>query len=327
MTTNETATQWNDVISLYIIITISSLSAIICTLACLIIIILTYITPSLHSPTNLLVSNTCCCTLFNLIISTMNSFIFYTQTTSTNWSCRIRGYLYYVSISLVIYSYIIQAISRLFWTVLYRYRYLLTMKCHIYLIISQIFLSFILPLSSIITTDIVFRPFKLCLVAMKYKIHVLYLLTIAILYTIIYYHIARSTANFQRTLHGAKRDSELARNILILLSIFVFGGIPIVIYIIVSNEIESVPTIFYLIVITVPSIAVAVEKTMTIVLNKDIRKTLKLRWITSFPNCRLSTTHVNNTHRRTLRTVSGMIHTVNIRISPLKTSNLPNIQI
>ncbi len=196
-------------------------------------------------------------------------------------------------------------------------------------------LLYIYRLSSIITTDIVFRPFKLCLVAMKYKIHVLYLLiigyiipflTIAILYTIIYRHIARSTANFQRTLHGAKRDRELARNILILLSIFVFGGIPTVIYIIVSNEIESVPTIFYLIVITVPSVAVAVEKTMTIVLNKDIRKTLKLRWITSFPNCRLSTTHVNNTHRRTLRTVSGMIHTVNIRISPLKTSNLPNIQ-
>jgi len=215
------------------------------------------------------------------------------------------------------------------------------MKCHIYLIISQISLSFILPLSSIITKDIVFRPFKLCLVAMKYKIHVLYLLTIgyiiplltiAILYTIIYRHIARSTANFQRSLHGAKRDSELARNILILLSIFVFGGIPTVIYIIVSNEIESVPTIFYLIAITVPSIAVAVEKTMTIVLNKDIRKTLKLRWITSFPNCRLSTTrvqqftHANSTHRRTLRTVSGMIHTVNVRKSPLKTSNRPNIQ-
>ena len=139
--------------------------------------------------------------------------MFYIAVTSSDWSCRIRGYLYYVTLNLVIYSYITQAISRLFWTVLYRHRSLLTMKCHIYLVIFQIGISFILPLPSIITKDIVFRPFKLCVVAMKYKIHVFYLLTIgciipfltiAVLYAIIYRHISRATAHLSTIITWSK---------------------------------------------------------------------------------------------------------------------------
>ena len=324
MSTNITAVQLND-----ITLSVSVLSIIISTSISLLIVIITFITPNLRSSTNILVCNTCLCTLFYSIISIINTFIFYLEPVSTDWSCRIRGYLGYVSLNLVIYSYVIQAISRLFWTVLYRYRYLLTIKCHVYMIISQICLSFLMPLSSIITKDIIFRPLKMCLVPMQDKIHVFYLLTIIyvipfltviILYTIIYRHVTRSTANVRRSSIRTKRDTELARNILILLIIFVFGGIPTVIYMIVSNTTESVSHILYLIAIAAPTIAVAIEKLVTIILNKDIRKELKRRWIICVSNRRFSSTavqpfqSVNNT---TNRTISEMVHMTTIKKTEL----------
>jgi hypothetical protein len=129
------------------------------------------------------------------------------------------------------------------------------------------FLSILISLSTIITKNIVFHPFKMCLVALQYKIPIFYLLivgyiipllTIIIIYAIIYRRIIRSTLNFQRSSNRTKCDGELARNILILLSIFSFGGIPTLIYIIVSNKMG-----------TAPSISVAVETMMNVVLNKD----------------------------------------------------------
>jgi hypothetical protein len=283
----------NDIAGFSITFTVSFISIIISTFICLMIIIITFITPNLRSPKNLLLCNTCLCTLFYSIISIINT-IYFLEPTSTDWSCRIRGYLNYVALSLVIYSYVIQAISRLFWTVFYRYRYLLSIKCHVYLIVTQICLSFLIELSTIITKDITFHPLKICFVPMNYKIHVMYLLTIGyivpistviILYTIIYRHTIRSTSNVQRSSSRTKRDAELARNILILLSIFVFSGIPTVIYVIVSSTTEFVPIILFLIAITTPPIAVAIEKIVTLILNKDIRNALKQRWIACCPNC------------------------------------------
>ncbi|CAF1069347.1 unnamed protein product [Adineta steineri] len=141
----------------------------------------------------------------------------------------------------------------------------------------------------------------MCLVLPKYAIHEFYLLItsfiipiviISIIYGIIYYHTVRSTANFQQSLHGAKRDVKLARNILILLGIFLFGGIPSTTYIVVSNKVESAPGVLFLIAITTPSIAIAIEKIMTIVLNRDIRQVFKLRWIKWFSCCKTHTNRV-----------------------------------
>ncbi|CAF1440383.1 unnamed protein product [Adineta ricciae] len=299
MTSNDSleTTLIDSHIGLYITIIVSSLSMIISTLACILTIFLTIITPKLHSPTNLLVSSTCLSTLIYLIISIVNSFIFYTESSSTDWSCRIRAYAYYVSLNLVIYSYVIQAISRLFWTVLYKYRYLLTMKCHIRLLILKTLISTLLPLSTLTTDHVIFRPLKLCVVPMKYTIHVFYLLSvgfliplliITILYAIIYRHVIRSTANFRR----ATRDAEIARNILILLGIFLLGGIPTVIYVIVSNKTVSSPRSLFLLAVTALSVAVASERIMSILLNKEIRKALTIQWSARFANNRLSTTSV-----------------------------------
>jgi hypothetical protein len=324
MSANITTIHSGVTISTYIVVAVCSLFIIISTLICLTIIILTFITPILHSPTNLLVSNTCLCTLIFSIISIINTFFFYIESTSSDWSCRIRGYLNYLSMYLVVYSYVIQAISRLFWTVLYKYRYLLTIKCHLYLIVFQIFLSFLFPLSTLINKNIIFRPFKLCLVPIQYRIHSLYLLTIGyiipiisiiMLYVIIYYRAANSSSNIGRSIHTRKRDIKLARNILILFSIFLFGGVPVTLYIILSGEMKSLPTGFYLFCVATPSIAVTIEKIATLMLNKEIRKTVKRRWIVCCSCCGLFPTHVqpilpsDNTNRRTTRATNKIVLT------------------
>jgi ABC-type transport system involved in multi-copper enzyme maturation permease subunit len=89
--------------------------------------------------------------------------------------------------------------------------------------------------------------------------------------------------NTRRLLHGTKRDRILARNILILISIFLFGGIPIFIYIILSNKIESLPTNFYLFTIATPAIAIIFEKITIVILNEEIRKVINQRWIARQP--------------------------------------------
>lgn len=264
----------------------SFLSIIVSSVVCLLIVISIYITPNLNTPTNLLICNTSLSSVCYAIISAINSLIFYVQFISSDWSCRILAYFTYVCLNLVIYSYTIQAISRLFWTVFYQHRYLLTYKCHIYLIIIEISLAFLIPLTSLITEDIVYRPFKICSVPMRYRLHAFYLISsiyiipfviVVILYTIIYRHIIHAAIHLQQSEQRTKRDRELARNILILFSVFLFGGFPMIIYIIVSSQMNPTPRIFLLLAEIAPSICVNIERIVTIILHKDVRKVLRQR--------------------------------------------------
>ena len=308
MNGNTTVIQNTGLLGSYISMGISSFSVTVSTVICGIIIALITTVPSLRTPTNLLVANTCMCTLFFSCVSVINTICFYLQSSSTDWLCRIQGYFVSVALNLVIYSYVNQSISRLFWTVFYRKRFLLTMRSHVYLVIGQICLAFLLPMSILLTDHIIYRPMKLCLVPVRYQLHVCYLLAVQyvipvlagiILYGIIYFFVRRSTINSQRSSLKSIRDTKLARNILILLSIFVLGGIPSMFYIIISSRIESVPSFLFFIAATAPSVAVVGEKLMTLVLNRDINKVLKARRLAdSTPSNRVQPFSASNPTRK-----------------------------
>ena len=286
MNNNTTAILGYSPLGSYVSVGITCVSITVSTVICCMIITLTARVPSLRTPTNLLVANTCLCTLVFSGVSILDTFTFYLSANSTDWSCRIEGYLTSVSLTLVMYSYVGQSISRLFWTVFYKHRYLLTMRSHVYLSIGQICLSFLLPISILITKDIVFQPMRFCLVPLRYRLHVFYLLAVQyvipvltsiILYGIIYRFVSQSTSNSQRTSSKGNRDTKLARNILILLTIFMFGGIPSVLYIILSGQRPSTLGFFFFMAAAAPPVTVACEKLMTLVLNRDIRKVLQGR--------------------------------------------------
>ena len=289
MEVNFTA-PFDQLIGIYTLSPVYFCSAALSTTISSILIYLLYKIPNLRTPSNFLLLNTCLCCLFFCEISFLNilPFIYPYTTTMTDWSCRIQGYLTYVSISLVLYSLVAQASSRLFYTVLYKYCYLLSIKCHIYLLILQILLSFLCPLSAIISTNITFRPFKACLVPIHYSLHCLYLfiviccipiIIIIIFYIIIYRYTVKSRRNRQTLALRTKRERKLATNILILLSIFIFCAIASSLHVILSNGFRTYSTSLYLFSLSTPAIGIICEKIAIIVLNRHIRKVAQQQWL------------------------------------------------
>ncbi len=235
---------------------------------------------------NLLVCNTCLDTILYIIIAIMNISLFYFEIYMSDWWCRIQAYLYYTTLNFVAYSYFIQALSRLFFTLFYKHRFLLNYRSHIILIICQTFISFVLPLPSIISNHIIFRPRKLCVIPKEYTLHVVYFLASTfgilfvlciIIYTIIYRQVTRSALAIRQVSHATRRDIELIRNILIMFMIYSSAGIPCIIYIVMSNvnNGKTVSSVFYMFVAIASPISTLIEKIAVIFLNTEIKKALK----------------------------------------------------
>ncbi len=245
------------------------------------IILLIFFTKTLHSPANLLICNTCLSTVFYVIITTMKISFFYMESILSDWWCRILAYLGYACLNMAVYSYVIQGLSRLFFIVLYRHRKFLNYKCHIIIIICQIFISLLTPLSTLITQDVVFRPLNICYIPANKLIHIGYFFVssylipffiVIIIYGIIYCRVIRSSTAIRQSSHLTKRDLELMRNILILLMFFLIGGIPSLLFNIILSKTRSVSTVFNMFSAVGASIATTGEKICLMFLNKEIRE-------------------------------------------------------
>lgn len=287
MDSNITNVVLSDTIDNSIVFSIFLFSVSISILLSIIIIILIISTKNLYTPTNLLVCNTSITTGFYITMAIVKLTVFYNKLVLSNSWCKIQAYLSYVCLHLLMYSYVIQAISRLFFTIFYKHRYLLSYKCHILLIVCQIIISFSIPLSCIITDDIYFRPLKLCIVSMKYLFYVFYLYTfsffIPLIVTIVIYIMIlrlaiRSSLNVHQSWYRFKRDVTLVRNILIIFTIFIFAELPTTIYTILSIRLVPTSSVFYMFAATAPPISTVFEKISVILLNNQIRREIRKRW-------------------------------------------------
>ena len=197
-------------------------------------------------------------------------------------NCRLRAYFAYTSIAAVIYSYFIQAISRFCFSILSsKCRWLITFQAHYLLILIQWSAVFLVTLPAIITKDINFLPNALCWVGLQSTLHLMYtviayylipVLLILIIYTYIYYRVRQANKNTTLTARTSKRqklDLELLRNILILLSIYLGGGLPLVIYIVTSIR------VVYMVNLVTMSSVVALEKLFTMMLDREIRSVIR----------------------------------------------------
>ena len=138
-----------------------------------------------------------------------------------------------------------------------------------------------LPLSAIITDDIYFRPGALCWVPLKKIIHVIYtyvalyivpIISTFSIYGYIYYSVKQSTKRTvapTRSINHFKRDLELLRNIVILLMIYLAGGIPSLLFLLTAKQ------MFYLIGIVTISLMICIEKVCTILLDRDLLNIIK----------------------------------------------------
>jgi hypothetical protein len=186
-----------------------------------------------------------------------------------------------MSISAVTYSYLVQAISRLFFSVFStKHPWIVTFKVHYILILTHWLVIIIIPLPAIITKDIYFRPDVLCWVPMERVVHMMYtvfayyvipIFSIIIIYVYIYRQIKKIKKRTEliRNTTNEKRDLEVLRNIAILSCIYISGGIPTLIFLVSSIN------IFYLAGIVTITFAVMIEKLCAILLDRELRLVVK----------------------------------------------------
>ena len=287
VTMNATKSPWKEIEPIqhyYIPCSLSAGFGLIAVLICLFILFLVRRTKSrLHTVNHLLICNTCLASMFYCVVININYvYLIFIPSETSDISCRLRAYFAYTSIAAVIYSYFIQAISRFCFSVLsLKYRWLITFPAHYLLILVQWSVVFLLTLPAIVTKDINFLPNALCWVGLHSTLHLLYtvvayylipVLLIIIIYTYIYYRVRQANKNTTITSRTSKRqklDLELLRNILILLSIYLGGGLPLVIYIL-----TSIRTVYMVNLVTMSSV-VALEKLFTMMLDREIRSVIR----------------------------------------------------
>ncbi|CAF0732578.1 unnamed protein product [Adineta steineri] len=309
---NSTDDTSDGITDYYTVCSLSAVFALIAvTLSCMILILVRRTKPRLHTVRHLLMCNTCIASSLYCIIQAINyTFLIFLPWETSDTGCRWRGFLSYMTLCGVTYSFLIQAISRLFICIFaVKYRWLTTFKVHYTLICTQWFFSIFFSLPSIITKDIYFRPNALCWVPLNNKIHVSYTyiayyilpaLCIFIIYIFIYYRFKKMTNNAEiliGTVNNDKRNLELLRNIVILLFIYLVGGVPTVLFLLTSYK------ILYLIGIVTISLTVAIEKLCTILLDRELRQTtrnLLIRGMRVIPidNVQIARRHENLTHLR-----------------------------
>nr|ACC43975.1 7 transmembrane receptor (rhodopsin family) D [Philodina roseola] len=284
MNLNETQTNITyDIHDYYIVCSLSGGFAILSIAICVMILILVGRTkPRLHTVNHLLLCNTSIASIcYCIIINNNYIFLIFIPSVNSDISCRLRAYFAYISITAVVYSYVIQAISRLFFCLFTtKYRWLTSFKAHYCLIAGQWCFVFIVTSPAILTNDIVFYAQNLCWVPMDRTLHVAYtvfayyiapVLAIVVMYIFIYYRVRRTiqVTQMAKTIKKQKLDLELLRNILILVCTYLFGGLPFILFVITSVR------KIYLINLTTISFAVFLEKLFTIILDREIRLVIR----------------------------------------------------
>ncbi|CAF1233708.1 unnamed protein product [Adineta ricciae] len=239
-------------------------------------------TKRLHTVTHLLIGNGSIALIFYCFVQSIN----YIHLAFISWEtndllCRWRGFFGYMTVVATVYSYLIQAISRFFISILaIRHRWVKSFKTHLILISIHWSLVVLLPLPALLTEDIYHRPNALCWVPKDYTLHVAYTviayyliptIIIFILYIAIFCRVKRRKLNIfiRRRKARSNRDLDLLYNIMILFSIYILGALPIILFVLTKSD------VLYSIGIISVSLALAVEKGVILIIDRDIRNTVR----------------------------------------------------
>ncbi|UJR32580.1 hypothetical protein I4U23_020040 [Adineta vaga] len=246
------------------------------------ILILILVKKRLHTITHMLICNTCVSSILFCIVQ-CNNYVYlgFILSETSNSSCQWRAYFAYMSISAVVYSYLVQAISRFLFSILsLKYPWVISFKMHLILILIQWIIVIVIPSSVHIQKDIIFDPFVLCWVPKTSVFHATHIYStcygipivfIVTTYIYIYIRIKRNKALTIAMIAVMRhnRDVEVLRNIMILLSIYILGGTPSLLYLITDIN------VFYSIGMIFVSLAVVVEKVMTMIIDHEIRHIIR----------------------------------------------------
>ena len=198
------------------------------------------------------------------------------------WSIMSMAWLFriYVYCRCHIFLPITSYITTIFTVLSIKYRWLTSLKTHLCLVSVGWIIVLIIPLPALVTKDIYFRAGFLCWVPRKAMLHISYtiityylipIVFIVVIYVLIYTRVryaarnAVAVGNRQRQ----NRDLEVFRNIMTLFGIYILGSVPTTFYMLTGVE------VFYSIGIISVSLTVAVEKFVSIIIDREIRNILK----------------------------------------------------
>ncbi|CAF3997770.1 unnamed protein product [Adineta steineri] len=264
---------------------------------CIMTICIVIINRQCHDVTNLLGCNTCTTAIFYYIIIIIMCIYGLREDWAFNSpQCAFRGYCYTVSIALICNSFAIQAISRLFFAVFYKYRYLHNYRTHYIMIIIHWSISFLassIPFfiessyglekesrACVLTTKVfagsMYAGVIVCLIPLN---------TVTIVYAIILYRVRQSTRRITMivptTLNGVHRNNiatpNMKREIKIMQqmstqSSLMSGGGLLMFFLCIWYKIQhSAPEVLYLLAITLITICVTLLTITQFIMNTKVK--------------------------------------------------------
>lgn len=251
-----------------------------------------------HNVTNLLICNTSGIVIIYSICHFSTAIYGLREDWALNQpACIFRGYFFLVLAVALCYSYSIQAISRLFFVVLYKYKRLLTCSTHWIIIILSWILSILFPIEPLFFQGayIYETESRICLLTSQkfstaiYSIITTFMIPFLIIgtaYMKILYTIRQSTRRIQPIVLSnqtdktpkinRKREIKLAQNMLITLSCFTCGGVPYFILIILQSVSEyHPPDSFFLLSVISMSVFSSIVMFSVFYLNTQVRNIVK----------------------------------------------------
>ena len=248
---------------------------------------LTLTVEKLKTLSNLLICNTCVISLFYSFTTFLQVFMvvfgtFIPGGKDSRVFCIVRAYLTVVSTTLLSFSFLLQAVSRLFYSVFHMYhRYLLTWKFHHMLIATQWAVGFIMPITILINhKNVIFRAGAFCTIDLHHSLHLYYIysteylipaLAIILIYIVIIYRVNYYSPPSKQRHSSPAREVKLLGNILIFVAIFTFGGLPSVIYICLMAPQRILSIHFFTMTLIAIPLAIAMEKVSVLWLNVPLR--------------------------------------------------------
>ena len=219
-------------------------------------------------------------------------------------ACSFRAYCYTTVCMIICSSYSIQAISRLFYTVLYRYRFLQTWRVHWFLIISSWITSFLVQTAPFVFDKDFFdleKESRMCVGTTHRSSASLYCTVIAflipfgsivIIYAIIIYRVRQSSRRVRSLATNpvdstvmntmpflnVKREIKIMKNLMLLLSLAGCSGIPYLVLLIWNLGRWSRPPAFlYLLSINAMVFSVSAMMLIIFFINKGVQNVLIVR--------------------------------------------------
>ena len=259
----------------------------------LIVIVTVATDQACRNPSNLLLCNTC------TIVSTymINNLIVSVYGFHEDWAlhqpwCAFRGYCFLMSCACICYSYLIQAVSRVFFIVFYKRKYLLTFRAHWYLILFNWIIGILIAIEPIFLENgfIYERESRLCTLTTKtvatsfYGVAVAFVVPLGIaagVYTMIFIKARQSSQRVgilnptasRAPSANMKRESVLARNMLIVMGVFTGGGTPFLILVLwhAIRPTNPPPESFYLLIINAITLFVTSMIVALFIMSKPVR--------------------------------------------------------